>query len=107
NDYDMILSPTMTVPPTKLGAFQPTSDDPMRGFKTSSAFCAFTEIQNITGQPAMSVPLFWNKGNVPIGVQFAGRFGSEATLFRLAGQLEQARPWAGRKPAIHCSNLET
>ena len=107
SDYDVILSPTMTIPPTKLGAFQPTSDDPMRGFRASSAFCAFTEIQNITGQPAMSVPLFWNEGNVPIGVEFAGRFGDEATLFRLAAQLEQARPWIDRKPPIHCSNRET
>lgn len=105
-NYDAILSPTMTIPPTKLGAFQPVSDDPMRGFRTSSAFCAFTEIQNITGQPAMSVPLFWNEDNVPIGVQFAGRFGDEATLFRLGAQLEQARPWAARKPPVHCSNQQ-
>lgn len=104
--YDMILSPTMSIPPTKLGAFQPMSEDPMRGFKVSVAFTGFTAIQNITGQPAMSVPLFWNERNVPCGVQFAGRFGDEATLFRLAAQLEQARPWADRKPPIHCSNPE-
>ena len=78
----------------------------MRGFRTSSAFCALTEIQNITGQPAMSVPLFWNKDNVPIGVQFAARFGDEATLLRLGGQLEQAKPWTDRKPPIHCSNRD-
>ncbi|MBT4089758.1 MAG: amidase, partial [Deltaproteobacteria bacterium] len=71
-----------------------------------SAFVALTYVQNITGQPAMSVPLFWNENNLPIGVQFAGRFGDEATLFRLAAQLEQARPWIGRKPAIHISNNE-
>jgi len=106
-DYDAILSPTMTIPPTKLGAFQPASDDPMRGFRASNAFCAFTEIQNITGQPAMSLPLFWNEDNVPIGVQFAGRFGDEATLLRLGAQLEQARPWADRKPPIHCGNRKT
>ena len=104
NNYDAILSPTMTIPPTKLGAFQPTSEDPMRGFKTSNAFCAFTEIQNITGQPAMSVPLFWNQDNVPIGVQFAASFGEEATLFRLAAQLEQEKPWLSRKPPIYCNN---
>ena len=68
------------------------------------SFTAFTRIQNLTGQPAMSVPLFWNQENLPIGVQFAARFGDEPTLFRLAAQLEQARPWADKKPLIHCNN---
>ncbi len=102
-EYDLLLSPTLSIPPVKLGSFDPTPDDPMSGFKTTSAFVALTYIQNITGQPAMSVPLFWNENNLPIGVQFAGRFGDEATLFRLAAQLEQARPWRGRRPAIHAS----
>ncbi|MFC1887000.1 amidase family protein [Thermodesulfobacteriota bacterium] len=106
-EYDVILSPTMSIPPTKLGVFQPTPEDPMAGFRYSTAFIAFTAIWNITGQPAMSVPLYWNENNVPIGVQFAGRFGDEATLFRLAAQLEQERPWTALKPMIHCSNLET
>lgn len=53
----------------------------------------------------MSVPLYWNEDNIPIGVQFAGRFGDEATLFRLAAQLEQARPWTEQKPPIHCGNV--
>lgn len=105
--YDMILSPTISIPPTKLGAFQLVPDDPMRWARMSNTFVALTYIYNITGQPAMSVPLFWNEANVPIGVQFAGRFGDEATLFRLAAQLEQARPWADRKPPIHCSSPET
>ena len=52
----------------------------------------------------MSVPLFWNQDNVPIGVQFAAPFGEEATLFRLAAQLEEEKPWLHRKPAIYCSN---
>jgi len=55
---------------------------------------------NATGRPAMSVPLFWNCDGVPIGVQFAARFGDEATLFRLAAQLEQARPCADRLPSV-------
>ena len=104
--FDLLLSPTLSIPPAKLGSFDPAPDDPMSGFKTTSAFVAFTYVQNITGQPAMSVPLFWNDDHIPIGVQFAGRFGDEATLFRLAAQLEQARPWADRKPPIHCSNPE-
>jgi amidase len=102
--YDLLLTPTMTIPPTKLGAFQFTPDDPMKWLGVALAFTAFTRIQNLTGQPAMSVPLLWNQNNIPIGVQFAGRFGDEAALFRLAAQLEQARPWKDRKPPIHCSN---
>jgi Asp-tRNA(Asn)/Glu-tRNA(Gln) amidotransferase A subunit family amidase len=95
----------MRIPPTKLGAFESTLENPIKWLDVTLSFVAFTRIQNITGQPAMSVPLFWNKGNIPIGVQFAARFGDEATLFRLAAQLEQARPWRDRKPPIHCSNL--
>jgi Asp-tRNA(Asn)/Glu-tRNA(Gln) amidotransferase A subunit family amidase len=102
--YDLLLSPTLSVPPLELGSFEPGPDDPMRGFKASDTFLALTYIENLTGQPAMSVPLFWNDHNIPIGVQFAGRFGDEATLFRLGAQLEQAKPWADKKPPIHCSN---
>jgi amidase len=64
------------------------------------AFVPFTPICNITGQPAMSVLLFWNADSLPIGVHFVGRFGDEATLFRLAVQLEGARPWANRHPPV-------
>jgi len=102
--YDLLLTPTMAIPPTKLGSFQSTPDEPMKWLVVTIAFTVFTRVQNMTGQPAMSVPLFWNQNNIPIGVQFAARFGDEATLFRLASQLEQARPWKDRKPPIHCSN---
>jgi amidase len=103
-NYDMLLSPTMRIPPTKIGSFQSSPDDPMKWIRIALSFVAFTRTQNITGEPSMSVPLYWNEDNIPIGVQFAGRFGDEAALFRLAAQLEKARPWADKKPPIHCSN---
>ena len=95
----------MRIPPTRLGEMEAIIEDPDKGSDIVFAFNAFTRIQNLTGQPAMSVPLYWNGDGVPIGVQFAGRFGDEATLFRLAAQLEQARPWVDRTPAIHCSHI--
>jgi amidase len=102
-NFDILLSPTMRIPPTKLGAFQSSPDDPLKWIRIALSFVAFTRTQNITGQPAMSVPLFWNADNVPIGVQFAGKFGDEATLFRLAAQLEKERPWLNKKPVVYCS----
>jgi len=102
--YDVWLSPTLAEPPLPLGSFDPTPDNPMQGIFRAAQFVPFTPIFNATGQPAMSVPLFWSRENLPIGVQFAGRFGDEATLFRLAAQLEQARPWAGRWPTLEKGN---
>ncbi|TAM80621.1 MAG: amidase [Acidobacteria bacterium] len=98
--YDMWLTPTLAEPPLPLGSFDGTPDDPMRGFYRAVDYVPFTPIANATGQPAMSVPLFWNKEGLPVGVHFFGRFGDEGTLFRLARQLEAARPWAGRRPPV-------
>jgi amidase len=63
-------------------------------------FISFTPLFNATGQPAMSVPLHWNDDDLPIGMQFVGRFGDEATLFRLAAQLEEAKPWFHKRPPV-------
>jgi len=96
--YDTLLTPTMATPPLPLGAVSLSSSDFGSFLDNLQKTVAFTQLFNATGSPAMSVPLAWNAAGLPIGVQFAGRFGDEATLFRLAGQLEQARPWFERRP---------
>jgi amidase len=100
DNYDVLLTPTLAQPPLSLGSFDSTPEDPMAGMRQAGMFAAFTPICNATGQPAMSVPLYWNAEGLPIGSHFAGRYGDEATLFRLASQLEAARPWANRRPPV-------
>ena len=99
-DYDLLLTPTVAETPVLLGTFDSPPEEPLHGFRRSGTFAPFTPLANITGQPAMSVPLFVNSENLPVGVHFIGRFGDEATLFRLAAQLEAARPWATRQPPL-------
>ncbi|OGP50166.1 MAG: amidase [Deltaproteobacteria bacterium RBG_13_43_22] len=99
-DYDSFMTPTLGEPPVLLGTFDSPADDPLKGWRRSAQFVPFTPICNATGQPAMSVPLYWNDEGLPIGTHFMGRFGDEATLFRLAAQLEQARPWKDRRPPV-------
>jgi amidase len=98
--YDLWLTPTLGEPPVPLGTFDSPPDDPMYGFTRAAEFVPFTPLQNATGQPAMSVPLYWNDDGLPIGSHFVARFGDEATLFRLAAQLEEARPWTHKRPPV-------
>jgi Asp-tRNA(Asn)/Glu-tRNA(Gln) amidotransferase A subunit family amidase len=97
--YDAILSPTMGTPPPKLGVLSLSAPDMKEQVRVLMEATGYTQLANTSGAPAMSVPLFWNAAGLPIGVQFVGRHDDEATLFRLAAQLEQARPWFARKPA--------
>jgi amidase len=99
-DYDVWLTPTLGEPPVAVGTFAFSSGDPFALRRRVAGFSPYTYISNVTGQPAMSVPLHWTAEGLPVGTHFVGRFGDEATLFRLAGQLEAARPWAGRRPPI-------
>lgn len=115
--YDVILTPTMPFPAPKIGSLKIGISEKLfikflRFFPYSSilekltkeasikqfSFMAFTAMFNIGGQPAMSVPLYWDKQNMPIGIQFAGRINEDATLLQLARQLEMALPWDERKP---------
>jgi amidase len=98
--WDVVLTPVVAEPPPPLGTFDATLDNPLAGFLRAAEYVPFTPLANATGQPAMSVPLSWNAAGLPVGAHFVGRFGDEATLFRLAAQLEAARPWAGRVPAL-------
>ncbi len=98
--HDVLLTPALAKPPLDLGVLDPTAGDADAYFGALTEFAAFPALSNVTGAPAMSVPLHWNGDGLPIGVQFVGRFGDEATLFRLAAQLEEAAPWAGRRPQV-------
>ncbi len=125
--YDVLLTPTLSRPPLKRGEMQTKGTQALMmklfgGLNAGSLIGAFARMDevaaqafeftpfaplfNVTGQPAMSVPLHWNAEGLPIGLQFVGRFGDEATLFRLAAQLEKARPWANRIPPLSEIALE-
>jgi Asp-tRNA(Asn)/Glu-tRNA(Gln) amidotransferase A subunit family amidase len=96
--YDILLTPTMCQPPYPIGVLNMSSPDDGRYLAALLASIGFTSLFNSSGNPAMSVPLAWARNGLPLGVQFVGRFGDEATLFRLGAQLETAQPWADRRP---------
>ncbi|HEY6005258.1 MAG TPA: amidase [Anaeromyxobacter sp.] len=96
--YDVLLTPTRCDPTPRLGLLSMSNPDRDAYVKALFASIAFTSPFNGSGNPAMSVPLHWSAEGLPVGVQFVAAFGDEATLFSLAAQLEQARPWAERRP---------
>ncbi|MGV8996046.1 MAG: amidase [Parvibaculaceae bacterium] len=100
NGYDVTLSPTLAQPPVLNGLLDLNERDALKGFLPLADYTPFAMVQNLTGQPSMSLPLHWSADGLPIGMLFSARFGDEATLFRLAAQLEAARPWANKHPKI-------
>jgi amidase len=100
---DIWLTPTLARRPEPLGVLNQSVGGALEWQRFDDAFNPWNPIANISGQPAMSVPLHWTADDIPIGVLFTGRYADEATLFRLAAQLEATRPWANRRPPIHAA----
>jgi amidase len=98
--FDLLLTPTLAEPPPRLGEFTPTPEQRLQGWVRSGPFVTFTQPFNVTGQPAISLPLYFSAAGLPIGVQLVAGYGREDVLLRVAAQLEMARPWAGRRPAV-------
>lgn len=100
NTFDLLVTPTMGEPPTRLGEFASTPDSPFQPSVRATGLVPFTLPFNITGQPAISLPLHWNGDGLPVGVQLVAAYGREDLLIRVASQLEEARPWADRTPPV-------
>jgi amidase len=98
NDFDVVLTPTLAQPPAPVGYFEEVA--PAENFERQKRFTPFTAVYNVTGQPAVNLPLYWNTGGLPIGVMLAGRMRDEGTLISLSAQVEAARPWKDRHPPI-------
>jgi amidase len=97
---EAFLCPTLCAPPLRLGELNPMSQDLSHIAPILRRYIPGTSMFNMSGQPSMSVPLAWNSAGLPLGMMFSARFGDEATLFRLAGQLEQERPWRSKLPPV-------
>jgi amidase len=97
---DVFLCPTLCSPPLRIGELDSMSQDLSHIPPILRRYMPATSMFNMSGQPAMSVPLAWNAAGLPLGMMFAARFGDEATLFRLAAQLEQTRPWKQKLPPV-------
>jgi amidase len=103
--YDALLTPALAEAPVTLGTIDPMSEHPMRAFKRSGHFTPFTAMSNISGSPAISLPLFQRGDDdpapgLPLGVQLVGQPAGEGALLALAAQVEEARPWADRHPPL-------
>lgn len=98
--FDLLLTPTIPELPLTLGQFQATAEEPLAPVFRSATVVPFTAPFNVTGQPAASVPMHWSAEGLPVGVQLVGGYGREDVVLAVSAQLEQARPWAERRPAV-------
>ena len=100
DDFDVLMVPTLNLPPLELGQLDMMSKDVASYLKLSGHYAPWTAMFNMSGQPAMSVPLGWSKAGLPLGVMFAARAGAEGLLYRLAAMFEREKPWSGRRPPV-------
>ena len=98
--FDLLLTPTLAQPPPLIGEFDSPADNPLHGLLRAAELVPFTPPFNVSGQPAISLPLHWNAQGLPIGVQLVAPYGREDVLLRVAAQLEEAAPWAQRRPPV-------
>ena len=98
--HDIYLCPVLGTPPPRLGVLDMMTDDIATYLTNITRIMPYAGLFNMTGQPSMSVPLHWTENGLPVGTMFTGRFGEDATLFRLAAQLEEAEPWKNKRPTI-------
>jgi amidase/6-aminohexanoate-cyclic-dimer hydrolase len=98
--HDILITPTMCSPPVPLGVMSSLNTDNESYLTAVNRAIGFTALFNASGNPAMTLPLHWTASGLPVGVQFVAPFGDEATLFRLAGQIEIACPWKDRRPSL-------
>jgi len=99
--YDAWITPVLATAPMKIGTLNFEETDLMKIWAPIASYVPFTGGQNITGQPAINLPLAWSKSGLPIGVQFVGRFGEEHLLLQLAAQIEKAEPWNKKRPPVY------
>ncbi|HET7482678.1 MAG TPA: amidase [Actinomycetota bacterium] len=98
--FDLLLTPTIPQPPPPLGSWEPTEENPMQGLAMSTQMVSFVAAFNLTGQPAISLPLFQSEDGLPIGIQLVAPYGREDLLVRIASQLEAERSWIDRRPPL-------
>jgi amidase len=104
--YDALLTPALAERPLPLGTLDTGAPEPMSTFTRSGLFTPFTPVFNASGQPGISLPIYQGEDGLPLGVQIVGRPADEATLLALASQLEEARPWAERRPPVGSEVLD-
>jgi amidase len=98
--FDLLLTPTLSEPPPRLGELVPTMENAIAVGEHASRIACWTLPFNLTGQPAISLPLHWNDAGLPIGVQLVAPYGREDLILRVAASLEDAMPWKDRRPVV-------